>query len=191
MDEFVFVSGRLCLELAGTKLWRRTLRTELLGSPEDLRRWVHQAELVDDLGPVDNRGWERVLRLREAVYTLVRSWPLGDHPDTDVRDALAEVNEAARLPLPRHQLDGAGRLTRTGGIDEVLASVARDAVDLVSSTLFHRMKECANPDCTRLFVDLSHSGARRWCGMAECGNRQKAARHRERKKRHATAEQAS
>ncbi|MGW2072678.1 CGNR zinc finger domain-containing protein [Streptomyces sp. NPDC001953] len=46
------------------------------------------------------------------------------------------------------------------------------------------MKECANPDCTRLFVGLSHSGARRWCAMAECGNRQNAARHRERKKRH-------
>ncbi|MFD8508542.1 CGNR zinc finger domain-containing protein [Streptomyces sp. NPDC059687] len=57
-------------------------------------------------------------------------------------------------------------------------------MDLVSSTWFHRVKECANPDCTRLFVGLSHSGARRWCGMAECGNRQNAARHRERKKRH-------
>lgn len=168
-------------------LWRRTLRTELLDSPDDLRCWVRQAELVDDPGPLDTRGWERVRRLREAVYTLVCSWPLGEHPDAEVAEALAEVNEAARQPLPRHQLDEHGRLLRTGAVDEILAAVARDAVDLFSSPQFQRVKECANPDCTRLFVDKSHSGARRWCGMAECGNRQKAARHRQRQKSQATA----
>jgi predicted RNA-binding Zn ribbon-like protein len=92
------------------------------------------------------------------------------------------VNEAARLPLPKHQLDASGRVLRTGGVDEVLGAVGRDAVDLVGSPQFSRMKECANDECTRLFVDLSRSGARRWCGMAECGNRHKAATYRQRKK---------
>ena len=182
VDEFVFVSGRLCLDLAGTKLWRRSLGTELLGSPDDLRRWIGLAGLMDDPGAVDSRGLERVRGLREAVYTLVGHWPLGDDPNTAVRDALAEVNEAARLPLPRHQLDASGGLTRTGGVDEVLGAVGCDAVDLLSSPRFRRMRECGNPDCTRLFVDLSRSGARRWCGMAECGNRHKAATYRERRK---------
>ena len=182
VDEFVFVSGRLCLDLAGTRLWRRSLRTELLGSPGDLRRWIGAARLVDDPGVVDARALERVRRLREAAYTLVRNWPLGDSPDSAVEEALAEVNEAARLPLPRHQLDATGRVLRTGGVDEVLGAVGRDAVDLVGSPQFSRMKECANDECTRLFVDLSRSGARRWCGMAECGNRHKAASYRQRKK---------
>ncbi|XUL86277.1 CGNR zinc finger domain-containing protein [Streptomyces galilaeus] len=182
MDEFVFVSGRLCLDLAGTMLWRRSLRTELLGSSDDLRRWIGAAGLVDDPGVVDARELERVRRLREAAYTLVRNWPLGDSPDDSVEEALAEVNEAARLPLPRHQLDASGRVLRTGGVDEVLGAIGRDAVDLVGSPQFSRMKECANDECTRLFVDLSRSGARRWCGMAECGNRHKAASYRQRKK---------
>ncbi|WP_445517570.1 CGNR zinc finger domain-containing protein [Streptomyces sp. NEAU-174] len=198
MDEFVFVSGRLCLDLAGTKLWRRGLRTELLTSPSDVSRWISQAELLDDPGPMDARGLERIRRLREAVYTLVRSWPPGDpsdgHPsdgapsDAEFRDALAEVNDAARLAPPRHQLDASGRLTRTGGVDEVLGAVARDAVDLLSSAQFAKTKECANPDCTRLFVDVSRSGARRWCGMAECGNKHKAASYRKRKKQQAVME---
>lgn len=188
VDEFVFVSGRLCLDLAGTKLWRRSLRTELLGSPSDVRRWVGQAELLDDPGAMDTRGLERVRRLREAIYTLVGSWPLGDGAGAELGEALAEVNDAARLPLPRHQLDESGRLTRTGGVDEVLGAVARDAVDLLSSAQFAKTKECANPDCTRLFVDLSRSGARRWCGMAECGNKHKAASYRKRKKREAVLE---
>ncbi|AGP52311.1 CGNR zinc finger domain-containing protein [Streptomyces rapamycinicus] len=188
MDEFVFVSGRLCLDLVGTKLWRRSLRTELLTSPSDVSHWIRQAGLLDDPGPMDTRGWERVRRLREAICTLVRSWPPGDPSDAGLRDALAEVNEAARLPLLRHQLDVSGRLTRTGGVDEVLGAVARDAVDLLSSAQLGKTKECANPDCTRLFVDVSRSGARRWCGMAECGNKHKAASYRMRKKQQAVME---
>ncbi|MEV5149880.1 hypothetical protein AB0L14_37375 [Streptomyces sp. NPDC052727] len=39
MDDFVFVSGRLSLDLAGTLLWRRSRRIELLCCPDDLRRW--------------------------------------------------------------------------------------------------------------------------------------------------------
>ncbi|CAM5303323.1 hypothetical protein SFUMM280S_10707 [Streptomyces fumanus] len=131
VDDFVFVSGRLSLDLAGTLLWRRSRRTELLRSPDDLRRWIRQAALLDAPGPLDARALTRTCRLREAVYTLVRSWPLAPDADSEVRDALAVVNEAARLPLPRHQLDEQGHLTRTGDVDEVLGAVARDAVDLL------------------------------------------------------------
>ncbi|MFI0776522.1 CGNR zinc finger domain-containing protein [Streptomyces sp. NPDC021212] len=186
MDEFVFVSGRLCLDLAGTQLWRRSLHTELLVTPDDLRRWTVLAEIVDDPGSVDSRGLERVRHVREAVYTLVRRWPLGD-PDAAAEEALAEVNEAARLPLPKIQLTKSGQLMRVGSIDEVLGAVGRDAVDLLGSAQFSRMRECANQDCTRLFVDLSRSRARRWCGMAECGNRHKAATYRKRKKQQSVA----
>ncbi|WP_256862954.1 CGNR zinc finger domain-containing protein [Microbispora sp. GKU 823] len=45
-----------------------------------------------------------------------------------------------------------------------------------------RVRECARPECTRLFVDRSRGGTRHWCGMEECGNRVKAANYRYRKK---------
>ncbi|WP_345718596.1 CGNR zinc finger domain-containing protein [Kineosporia mesophila] len=32
------------------------------------------------------------------------------------------------------------------------------------------IRNCANDRCTRLYVDTSRAGNRRWCGMAECGN---------------------
>lgn len=182
MSDFVFVSGRLCLDLAGTRLWRRSLRTELLNSPDDLRRWIGEAELLDDPGPIDARALERTKRLREAVYRLVSSWPPRLPWDADLEEALAEVNDCARLPVPKLQIDQNARLTRTGGIDEVLGAVGRDAVDLLASPRLSLVKECANPDCTRLFIDLSRSTSRRWCGMAECGNRHKAASYRQRKR---------
>ncbi|MEU6657487.1 CGNR zinc finger domain-containing protein [Streptomyces sp. NPDC046821] len=43
-----------------------------------------------------------------------------------------------------------------------------------------QIKECAAPRCTRLYVDRSHRGSRRWCDMTRCGNRAKAAAHRSR-----------
>ncbi|MFI9470041.1 CGNR zinc finger domain-containing protein [Streptomyces sp. NPDC052492] len=181
-DGFVFVSGRLSLDLAGTLLWRRSRRIELLCCPDDLRRWIHQAGLLDTPGRMDQRALTRVCRLREAMYAIIRAWPLAPAPDSAMQESLAEVNEAARLPLPRHQLQEAGHLTRTGGVDEVLGAVARDAVDLLGGADLARVKECLNEDCTRLFVDLSRSANRRWCGMSECGNRHKVANYRKRQR---------
>lgn len=92
------------------------------------------------------------------------------------------MNEAVRSPLPRYQLGEDGQLTRTGGVDEVLGAVARDTVGLLGGSDFARVRECLNEDCTRLFVDLSRSTNRRWCGMAECGNRHKVATYRKRRR---------
>ncbi|HEX9767154.1 MAG TPA: CGNR zinc finger domain-containing protein, partial [Nitriliruptorales bacterium] len=43
-----------------------------------------------------------------------------------------------------------------------------------------RIKVCASETCQWLFNDVSRTGRRRWCDMATCGNRAKAARHRAR-----------
>jgi len=42
------------------------------------------------------------------------------------------------------------------------------------------VRRCADPRCTRVFLDTSRNGTRRWCDMGTCGNRAKAARHRAR-----------
>lgn len=43
-----------------------------------------------------------------------------------------------------------------------------------------RIRRCANAECILHFFDTSKNGARRWCSMAGCGNRAKAARHYDR-----------
>jgi predicted RNA-binding Zn ribbon-like protein len=45
------------------------------------------------------------------------------------------------------------------------------------------IRRCANPACVLLFLDVSKSGRRRWCDMATCGNRAKAAAHAARHRR--------
>jgi predicted RNA-binding Zn ribbon-like protein len=44
------------------------------------------------------------------------------------------------------------------------------------------LRGCSNPRCTRLFVDTSRAGNRRWCGMTECGNAAKVAAFRARQR---------
>lgn len=185
----MFVSGRLCLDLAGTRLWRRGRRQELLASPGHAARWAAEAHVVDQVERADSHGLTRLVGLREAVYELAadRVLPpeLRPRAGQDV-SATDRLNDTAALPPPRLRMDETGALSRSGGMDEVLGAVARDALELFGSADIERVKECGNPECTRLFVDLSRAFARRWCGMAECGNRYKAATYRQRKRERAT-----
>ena len=41
-----------------------------------------------------------------------------------------------------------------------------------------RIRVCDSDTCRWVFYDTSRTGRRRWCDMATCGNRAKAARHR-------------
>jgi predicted RNA-binding Zn ribbon-like protein len=84
--------------------------------------------------------------------------------------------------MPRLELAPDGTLRRTGTIEAVLTTLARAAIDLLSSPAAATVKECAAEDCARLYVDRSRHGSRRWCDMNRCGNRAKAAGFRRRHK---------
>jgi hypothetical protein len=55
--------------------------------------------------------------------------------------------------------------------------------DLICREDFRLIRACDGPACTLLFLDRTKSHARRWCSMAVCGNRAKAAAHRARTSR--------
>lgn len=67
-------------------------------------------------------------------------------------------------------------------IDDALARLADPLVTELTSGHPERIKICDNDTCRWVFYDTSRTGKRRWCDMATCGNRAKAARHRARVK---------
>jgi predicted RNA-binding Zn ribbon-like protein len=67
-------------------------------------------------------------------------------------------------------------------IDDALARLADPLVTELTAGQPERIKVCASETCEWLFYDVSRTGRRRWCDMATCGNRAKAARHRARAK---------
>jgi predicted RNA-binding Zn ribbon-like protein len=66
-------------------------------------------------------------------------------------------------------------IAREGGLDWLLAAVARSGAELIAEGIRARLRVCANPHCGLLFYDNSHTRQRRWCSMAVCGNRSKVA----------------
>ncbi len=62
----------------------------------------------------------------------------------------------------------------------LLLPIAEAMGDLVCEKDFIMVRKCENPTCTLWFLDVSKAHARRWCSMAVCGNRAKAAAHRAR-----------
>ena len=62
----------------------------------------------------------------------------------------------------------------------LLLPIAEAMGDLVCAKDFTLVRKCEGPTCTLWFLDVSKAHARRWCSMAVCGNRAKAAAHRAR-----------
>ncbi|MGH2467914.1 MAG: CGNR zinc finger domain-containing protein [Candidatus Limnocylindrales bacterium] len=130
------------------------------------------------------RTLRRIRRLRAAMRELVDASVERRPP---ALDQLGEVNKSLRthyvyvlVPAP----DGVSLDHRHEGdpVDGALARLAESLARELSQGDVDRLRVCANPTCQWAFFDTSRTGRRKWCNMSTCGNRAKAARHRQRLK---------
>ncbi|MFE2545994.1 CGNR zinc finger domain-containing protein [Actinacidiphila glaucinigra] len=176
-----FDPGALGLELLPTGGPGALSHHEVLGEPADLARWAAASRLRPDPGGlvVSPEDVAAARYLRDALWHIAVARVHGEPlPAPD----LVVLNEAAawRPPALRLAPDG-GRTWRTPITGtQVLAAVARDAVELFSGPYADRVRECSAHDCRLVFVDVSRPGRRRWCSMEHCGNRHKVRAHRSR-----------
>jgi predicted RNA-binding Zn ribbon-like protein len=176
--EFTFVSGHLALDLAATLTWRSSYPIELLTGPQDLSAWIEQAGLAEVAGRVGDADVERTRELREAVYRTASADLLEQQPRTgDLR--LISRTAVGKQVTP--VLEELGRAVWRGNVDQVLATVAHQACVLLGGPDHRRVRACMDTQCTRLFVDHSRSGSRRWCDKQSCGGRANAAAYRRRR----------
>ncbi|MYW67955.1 hypothetical protein GTY65_28345 [Streptomyces sp. SID8379] len=180
---FRWFGGRTSVDFTAT-LGMRGLADECerLRAPADLSRWCREAGLSD--GPstdVTPRALAQARELREALH---RAFSAPSAPDPADLDTISNWS-ARSLPGPRLTLGPKSRpalqrpqLRLTG---DLLTLVARDGAELLTGPHARRIRECAAPDCTLLYVDESRPGRRRWCSMDTCGARSKMAGYRSRK----------
>jgi predicted RNA-binding Zn ribbon-like protein len=175
---FLFTTGRLCLWFLGTLGNRGSQPFERLETPDDLSRWLVQANLVDHLLTITESELQEARVLREAIYRVALARIQHHTPVLQDRETLNEW--AARPPLiPQLNSDGSTCTWKAQHVlDATLATIARDAVTLFASSEAERIKICAQPICAMLFLDTSHSGQRRWCSMNICGNQAKKRNYR-------------
>lgn len=123
-------------------------------------------------------------RVRAALRTLAERGAVA----AQVRvDALAEINRVLgrSAGTRRLELRGDGTFARSfvpvgDAFAGLMIPIVESAADALILGELARVRRCADPRCGRVFYDSTKNAARRWCDMATCGNRAKAARHRAR-----------
>ncbi len=126
----------------------------------------------------------KVARVRAAMRELVDASVARRPP---ARGDLAEVNRVLRTHYVTVLVPSADGVTmghRHEGdpIDGALARLTESIARYLGEGKIDRLRVCANESCSWAFFDSSRTGRRKWCDMTTCGNRAKAARHRERRK---------
>jgi predicted RNA-binding Zn ribbon-like protein len=169
--KFVYLSGRRCLDFAGTLKYRDSARREeLLTDPQRVSDWAVGAGLVDTPLEMTDDEVAAAIAVREAIYRVVVAGLEGGRPDAADVDLL---NAYASQPQLTPMLHPDGSVSRGGTLRQLLAGLAADLLDLYAGPDFGKVKKCSHSGCTRLYVDASRAQNRHWCGMSTCGNRAK------------------
>jgi predicted RNA-binding Zn ribbon-like protein len=120
----------------------------------------------------------RSVRLRDA---LRRAFAAMARKDGIAREWTEPINEILRITEGHDELVANGTawkmefIAREGGLDWLLAAIARSAAEIIVEGARARLRVCANAGCGLFFSDNSRTHRRRWCSMAICGNRHKVA----------------
>ena len=178
--EFRFSSGRLSLDLPATIRKRLSKPFDTLSPRGATARWLQESGLVDGLLQLTEAQLIRVDALRQAIWELAGAVSC----DATLPRAASDIlNAAAALPLAVPRFDaqtGGSKFVAEDPFESALATIARDAIDLLAGPSKSRIKACAQGDCGMLFLDASRSGRRRWCSMDRCGSRAKGSAFRNR-----------
>jgi predicted RNA-binding Zn ribbon-like protein len=190
-----------CLDFVNTGRHVRGRRTHEFAGPGDAIEWFAARNLAHE-------------DARQRLLARYAADPAAGDADLElirrVRDAMRGLLEAAvdGRVASRADLRTVNRILRThyvyvlvpasDGIalghrhlgDPIAGALGRLAETLareLSQGMPERLRICESPDCSEAFIDRSRTGRRRWCDMATCGNRAKAARHREKRRMLAAA----
>jgi predicted RNA-binding Zn ribbon-like protein len=169
--EYRFDAGALSLELLPTGGPGAFRRYEVLHESADLAAWARRSRLAPTPAlEITDEDLAAARRVRDALWRIVlaRTEGASSGASGDVR----LLNEAAARPplVPAIDADGARAWAEPGSGTQLLSTVARDAVDLLTGPLADRIRMCAAEDCQLVYVDTSRPGRRRWCSMEHCGN---------------------
>ena len=186
--KFYFVSGQLSLDFINTQVGMND-EMEFLSSFGDLVAWLQQAGALDSAQakaalaswgqrPEAKQLLDQARKLRNVLRDMAQRLAAGKSIG---QGALDEINRALA------QESGYNQLVRIAGGYEfhfhpqrreaahLLTPIAKSAAELLRDSEPLRIRQCGNPVCTLYYYDTSKNRTRRWCSMAVCGNRMKAA----------------
>ncbi|SDR45551.1 Conserved protein containing a Zn-ribbon-like motif, possibly RNA-binding [Rhizobiales bacterium GAS113] len=203
-----FVGDHLAMDFLNSRVGPAPDGTDWLSDGSRFLDWLVQADAIDAAVARQFGAQADAFGALDAVAGQareLRQWLLGfiglhagNELGTDVVNELAPLNrllsrddtyrviEAA--PSEAHDHGGSHALSwrqvrRWTSPERLLMPIAEAIGDLVCHADFRRVHACEGADCVLMFYDRTKAHARRWCSMALCGNRAKAAAHRARNRK--------
>jgi predicted RNA-binding Zn ribbon-like protein len=200
-----FVGDDLALDFLNSVAAPAGGEIEWLEGGDDFLGWLEQAHAVpaDIAAHFRKTGGARALdsvagearELREWFRAFVSEHAGKPLQPRDLRE-LAPLNALLARDQAFRQIEIAGAEKshsgeRHGGLHwhakrhwdtpkTLLLPIAEAMGNLICEQDFTLVRKCEGPTCTLWFLDVSKAHGRRWCSMAVCGNRAKAAAHRAR-----------
>jgi predicted RNA-binding Zn ribbon-like protein len=192
-----FIGDHLALDFLNSMAMPRDVPIEWLRDGRDLIDWLEQAKLI----PLDVAVRFRALKDQRALdgvaerARVFRDWlrqfvirHMGKPLTAGAVKALGPLNDllVGDTSYPMVEAGGGDHALRVRRVrlcnnpDELLHPVAEEVADLICSVDFRLIRACEGAICSLLFLDRTKGHGRRWCSMAACGNRAKAAAHRAR-----------
>jgi len=192
---FLFLANDRALDFVNTEIKGERGRADLLQSYSDLLQWLEDADVLPRRQIAYLRRWEqtasganvltqaRQLRseLRRAAEAVSRGRPMHGSVLNTVNGLLKKRVQIEQLVRKSGGIERRAVLQLKGAAD-ALSAIAECAANLLSGTEVCKIRRCEGPGCILFFLDTTRNHTRRWCSMAGCGNRVKAAEFRKRQR---------
>ena len=188
-SKFYFVSGQLSLDFINTQIGVDDKPVDFLSEFSDLVSWLQQANALSSADakaaltswgarPEAKRLLEQARELRTVLRAMAERLAAGKSAG---QGALEEINRVLAQETGYSQLvrsaDGYTFHFQPAQREAIhlLTPIAKSAAELLRDSDPLRIRQCGNPVCALFYYDTSKNRTRRWCSMAVCGNRMKAA----------------
>ena len=191
---FYFIGNNLALDFANTLIVdERDEPFELLRTFDDLIDWAlatNVKELKDAVVAIRKQSpdqrtdlFDQALHLRAELKKMAKAV---SEKEKVPASSIALINKVLSRSSGHFELiatsTGYSTAFRTNDVDgsDLLVAIAESAAKLLSEGDLSLIRKCQRSACVLYFYDNSKRHGRRWCSMAACGNRAKAAAHYER-----------
>lgn len=199
-DPYMMVGERLCMDFINTVSWRESgeKRRDWFTSYAKLIDWCIHAEVLTEqqvkalLLKAEKKPYEaedvliQAIEMREVMYRIFKSISKETSPHQPDLERFNEfVSHFYQTLQIIHDKDQYMLKFKHSekNLDTMLPPILQSAVNLlVSKNDLERVKQCEGDLCGWLFFDTSRNRSRRWCSMADCGNRAKARRFYQKEK---------
>lgn len=192
----LFLGSHLAMDFLNTSLVQNDAPVELIGDGQAFIEWLVEAGIVKKSEAVkfNQRFDAEVLDAIAAEARKIRAWAAAwlmrwcVNPDADYAAELRRLNKLMAAATCFHEVTSAQEgivlveRNRFESPEELLALIAQQIAQLITSEQPELVKRCAGPSCVLWFLDRTKAHRRLFCSTALCGNRAKVAAFRERQR---------